>query len=374
MPFLQMSSGHHQVANGIIDSLQENNKLFECEKVDILSYSYGHIEEFISKFYIKWIQLFPGLYSWLYMKSAYKNEYGNKRFYLYEWLFLYSMEKLIKEKNPHLIVCTHALPSYLLSHLKQKGKISVPVINVYTDYFINQIWGIEKIDYHFAPNKEIKEVLIERGVLADQVLLTGIPIHPQFMKFNKVKKPIGDFSVLISGGNLGTGLMKTLVETLNPLGEINYKVLCGKNTKLYNWMKQLNHPLIHPATYISSKEEMNNLYNTVDAIITKPGGVTVSECLYKKIPIFVYHELPGQEQINLRNLKKWGLVYHLDNWRETSNIEEKILRVLQSTIQQKQVNHQLDAYQQDLSKETASLFIEQLLADNLRPSELLGRL
>lgn len=366
MPFLQISSGHHQVANGIIDSLHEANDI-ECEKVDILSYSYGHIEGFISKFYIKWIQVLPNVYSWLYMKSAYKNEYGKKRFYLYEWLFLYWMEKLIKEKNPQLIICTHALPSYLLSQLKQEGKLSVPVINVYTDYFINEIWGIESIDYHFAPNKEIKEVLIDRGVRSDQIFITGIPIHPQFKKHPLVQKPKDVLSVLISGGSLGTGLIKTFVETLNPSGEINFHVLCGKNNKLYNWIKEVNHPFIHAIPYISSKGVMNELYDSVDAIITKPGGVTVSECLYKKIPIFVYHELPGQEQINLRNLKKWGLVYHLDTWRETPNFEEKIITVLQCEKHQKLLNHQIDTYHQHLSKNSISLFIKQLLAENFKP-------
>lgn len=364
MPFLQISSGHHQVANGIIDSLQEANSLFECEKVDILSYSYGKAEGMVSDFYIKWIKLSPGLYSWLYMKSAYKNESERKRFYLYEWLFLYSIEKLIKEKNPQLIICTHALPSYLLSHLKQQGKISIPVINVYTDYFINQIWGIESIDYHFVPNKEIKEVLIERGVKSDQVLLTGIPIHPQFKLQAKAPKPESEFSVLISGGNLGTGLLKTLVEALKPSGKIIYKVLCGKNTKLYNWMNQLNHPLIHPIPYITSKVVMNELYDTIDAIITKPGGVTISECLFKKIPIFIYHELPGQEQINLRNLRKWGLVYNLGNWRETPDFEEELITTLRSDHTQKRLHQQLNDYHQHLSKESISVFINKLLVEN----------
>ena len=364
MPFLQISSGHHQVANGIINSLHETNDMFECEKIDILSYSYGHIEVFISKFYIKWIHLFPKLYSWLYKKSAYKNEYEKKRFYLYEWLFLYWMEKLIKDKKPQLIICTHALPSYLVSRLKQKGKISIPVINVYTDYFINQIWGEKFIDYHFVPNKEIKETLIKHGVKSDHVLVTGIPIHPRFKVQAKVRKQKGVSSVLISGGNLGTGLMKTFVETLQPTGKINYTVLCGKNTKLYNWINQMSHPFIHAVPYISSKEDMNELYDRVDAIITKPGGVTVSECLYKKIPIFIYHELPGQEEINLRNLKDWGLVYHLENWRESPDLEQKIVTALHCDKHQKRLNQQLDTYHQQLSKENISVFIEKLFANN----------
>lgn len=361
MPFLQIPSGHHQVANGVIESLQTND-LFECEKIDILSYSYGKVEVFVSKFYIKWIHLLPAFYSWLYKKTVYKNN-ERSRFYLYEWLLLNQVEKLIKEKNPQLIICTHALPSYLLNLLKEKNKLSVPVINIYTDYFINHLWGIKYIDYHFVPTKEIKNELIERGVIPENILVTGIPIHPHFKDNIDRNKSNEIFSVLICGGNLGAGLMKTFVKKLQPSGKIRYTVLCGKNQKLLNWIQQQNYPLIQALPYISSKEKMNKLYNSVDAIITKPGGVTISECLYKKIPIFIYHELPGQEEINLRNLKKWGLVYHLDNWKKTRDFEQNILQILSCENHQKQFKQHLDNYHQHLySEQHISVFINKLLS------------
>ena len=49
---------------------------------------------------------------------------------------------------------------------------------------------------------------------------------------------------------------------------------------------------------------MNELYSMADAIITKPGGVTISEALKKGLPIFIHSALPGQEEINLKLIKK----------------------------------------------------------------------
>lgn len=43
------------------------------------------------------------------------------------------------------------------------------VVNVYTDFFVNRIWGREKIDYHFAPIKDIKEQLIAEGVDEEKI-------------------------------------------------------------------------------------------------------------------------------------------------------------------------------------------------------------
>ncbi|USK35859.1 hypothetical protein LIT25_11480 [Bacillus sp. F19] len=61
LPFLQISSGHHHVADGMIESLSRKNGLFDCEKVDILSYRFGKIEALVSSIYLKWIHLFPRL-------------------------------------------------------------------------------------------------------------------------------------------------------------------------------------------------------------------------------------------------------------------------------------------------------------------------
>jgi hypothetical protein len=74
--------------------------------------------------------------------------------------------------------------------------------------------------------------------------------------------------------------------------------------------------------------------------------------------------LPGQEEINLGNLKNWGLVYHLENWKESPDFEENLVKILHCDKHQKRLNQQLDTYHQQLSKENISVFIEKLLANN----------
>jgi processive 1,2-diacylglycerol beta-glucosyltransferase len=43
---------------------------------------------------------------------------------------------------------------------------------------------------------------------------------------------------------------------------------------------------------------MNDLYNEMDLVLTTPGGITISGRLRKQIPVFLFHALPGQEEIN----------------------------------------------------------------------------
>src|SRR5699024_6322403 len=223
MPLLQIPSGHHHVADSIKFQLNQLSGDFQCEKVEILSHCYGHVETLISSIYLKWIHKFPGLYSQIYKHAAVKGVKGKKRFYLYEWLFSKKVQQCTEQTKPDLIICTHALPSYILECLKKRNLWSGPVINVYTDYFINNLWGKEGINYHFGASLNARRELLNRGIKPQQTFVTGVPIHPLFKPEKRPPIKKSRFTVLISGGNMGAGSIQQLLDRLHPSGSILYK-------------------------------------------------------------------------------------------------------------------------------------------------------
>ncbi|MCY8235007.1 MGDG synthase family glycosyltransferase [Priestia endophytica] len=367
LPFLQIPSGHHHVAKALSEGVQKNQPHINCESVDILSYSYGKIEFLVSKIYLKWIHTFPELYSLIYRSTVYKNVKNNKRYRLFELLFLTFIKKLLKEKKPDFIVCTHALPSYILSYLKEKEELTIPVINVYTDYFIHQLWGTQHIDYHFVTSLDMKEFLKQKGIKDEQIFVTGIPVHN---KINKQKEPLTEreassaLKILISGGNLGAGTIEELVKKISTNSKTHFYVLCGTNRKLYKKLNGLPNDNITPLTYITSKEKMNELYDHIDAIVTKPGGVTVSECLYKRKPIFIYHALPGQEEINMKTLEKLGVIFQLKGWKEERSLEDQIYSFFKDHKQLQNNQNRIAKYHQHLITKEPAQIIEELMTDH----------
>jgi processive 1,2-diacylglycerol beta-glucosyltransferase len=331
LPFLNIPSGHHQAADAIAEELKRMDPTISTEKIDMLNFTFGFIEPLISNIYLKWIRYFPSTYSTLYRLFVFKeSKMGQKNFILYEWLFLNSILKLISIKKPDLVICTHALPSYLLNKLKKQKLISVPVVNVYTDFFIHNLWGVDSIDYHFVSHQYMTDHLIQQGVVQEKIFVTGIPTHKKIlpkpeMNIDNEKKV---YSCLIMGGSLGVGQIKKLLTKLKDCRSITFHVLCGTNSILYSQLQGMNIGNIIPYPYIHSKEKMDELYNQVDFIITKPGGVTMSEILLKRKPTFVYHALPGQEEINLEQLLKLGVVFQLFNWEKEKALEKHILATL----------------------------------------------
>ncbi|UZJ77914.1 MGDG synthase family glycosyltransferase [Fictibacillus sp. KU28468] len=362
LPFLQMPSGHHQAAEALIDMLKIRKKDIVLKKVDLLSYMNVSLEKMVTGTYLKWIKLMPGTYDLIYKNCTYSTMRKVHSFKGYEILFLKKMEKLLYDEQPDVIICTHSIPSYLVSALKRKGKCRVPVMNVYTDFFINDVWGRGEIDYHFVPNRDMKVKLVtEHHIRQENIIVSGIPVHEQFTKSTKRTNDNRRRKILISGGSSGLGDIYELITAAGPTGAFDYFVLCGNNRKLYEKISQLDADHIHPLPYISSRKEMNEWYDRVDALVTKPGGITVSEALQKSLPIFVHSFLPGQEEINLEYLEKKNLVFRLER---SQSIEAQLMKVLGNQPELKKWHAAKKAYERGLemlSPDQMTKFIQSLL-------------
>lgn len=359
LPFLQLSSGHYQVCRSLEAWMKIYQKPYQCERIDIFSYAFGKIESLISQSYLHAIQYLPSVYSWIYRKNVIEND-PSERYVFYDLLFEKAMLRLIDEKKPDWLICTHALPSYILNRLKQKQKVHARVVNVYTDYVIHNLWGKEGIDYHLVPDLFFKEQLVKNGVEHDKIFATGIPIHPSIKRTDDDLKPSETkLNILITGGNLGIGKMDSMIKNLRPSSALRYYVLCGKNKRLYDTLKE-KMPYVTPLPYIESPDEINQLYNRMHGIVTKPGGVTVTESLSKRLPIFIYHTLPGQEEMNLQYLLSNELAYDLRGVVRTGKASEVIQAHLLSKNKMQQYRKKVEIFHQRVSTKHLAAFIDQI--------------
>lgn len=367
LPLLRMQSGHHQVAEALMDMFPKHTDQFILKKIDLISYTNEALEKIITTSYLNWIRYAPGIYSFAY-KTLFNAPPAKKHACKwYQSIFLKKMEQLVREENPDLIVCTHSFPSYLLSQLKMQGKCHVPVMNVYTDFFISNVWGKEGIDIHFIPSQEVKEQLMRNNYMAKKnLIVTGIPIHKEISgsasELKKERKP----KILIAGGNSGLGSMLKVLQELKTVSQFDFVVLCGNNHKLYQTIKSWELTNIKALPYLSSRAEMNQVYDQVAAVVTKPGGVTVSEALRKRLPMFIHSVLPGQEQINLQFLKQQHLVFELN---PKESLVKQLVRVLHDDQTMDRWHQAIDFYHKGIEVVESQKIVEVmewLLDDELK--------
>ena len=208
-----MPTGHHTVADALIRSLENRIDNIQCQKIDFFSYAHKLLEKAFRLTYLTWIDHSPQTFVWLYHNFVYPSK-SSKHFNWYEIKFLDKMSTLLIEEKPDLIICTQAFPSFLINRLRCSGISTPPVVNVYTDFFVNRLWGIENIDYHLVPDQYIKAELVTRhGINPKNIFVTGIPIDECFIPRTHYKST-PPYHILISGGSGGLGDIQSLSNNL----------------------------------------------------------------------------------------------------------------------------------------------------------------
>lgn len=318
-------------------------------------------EKAIVKFYLKWIRHIPASYSWFYQKLANKPSKKTVSHPFYDFLFLDKMEQILEEEKPDLIICTHAFASYFINKLKMAGKCPAPCINIYTDFFINDLWGKSDIDYHFVPSLQIKnELQFSHGVREENIFITGIPVSLKFDE--QLTKENRRPSMLIFGVNKDLSELVKILASGNRQKHWNFQILTSQNENSFEKAQAFASDTVEILPDISSKEKMNRLYSNADAFVTKPGGVSISEALKKNIPIFIHSALPGQEQINLNYLTAQKLVFEVP---KNENLAEFVAETLSDSKKMQAHKTAVQRYKDSLTiRQTKEIFflIENALA------------
>jgi processive 1,2-diacylglycerol beta-glucosyltransferase len=217
-------------------------------------------------------------------------------------------EFLIRE-NPDCIISTHFLPSEISAHLKINRKIKSKVVTVITDFGVHPFWVSGGTDLYIVASEFTRQQLVDEGVSVDIIKPLGIPVDARFLgEFNKnqllarLNLSRNKFAILIVTGSFGTGPIEEIVDILT--GEVQIMVVCANNKRLFRRLSRKNYPGLRVFGFI---DNIHELMAVSDLIITKPGGLGISEALVMDLfPVFIA-PIPGQEAENIRILKKYGL-------------------------------------------------------------------
>ena len=123
-------------------------------------------------------------------------------------------------------------------------------------------------------------------------------------------------TILIMGGGQGLGPMKEAVKSLVRLERpLQLIVICGTNVKLVNWIKKIQRQTTKKIIFYDYASNVDELMEVSTLIVSKPGGMTTSECLAKGLPMVIVDPIPGQEERNSQFLVNQGIAIRVDDKR-----------------------------------------------------------
>jgi len=227
---------------------------------------------------------------------------------VYNGLNTAPLVEYLKKGQFDRILVTHFLAAEVCGYLRRTNQIGGKLVVVVTDFDVHKIWLIRGVDEYCVASAYTKERLVAMGVDAGKVFVTGIPLHAKFTQARDkaaVRRQLGLdaglFTVLVSTSSFGFGPIEELAEYFKGLQVI---VICGHNEKLYGRLLAKGRPHHKICRFVDNMEEM---MAASDVMVTKPGGLSVTEALANHLPLVFFSAIPGQEAGNVRVLAANGI-------------------------------------------------------------------
>ena len=300
--------GHHQTAKAISDYLTGNGA--ECRTVDVLEYFAPAVRELVSTGYLVSTKHMPTAYGRFYELA--ENQDINRDSVMSDFTLKIigrKLSKLLSEYMPDAIICTHVFAAQILSRIKNFTGLSVGII---TDFTIHPYWEDTELDYYVTASELLTLQANKKGIESDRVLPIGIPIQEKFtVKLSKsearAKLGIDDkLTVLIMSGSMGYGNLYTQVKKMDKLAaDFQIICVCGNNKKLKKRIDAIRTDRkIYNHGYV---DNIDIMMDAADVLVSKPGGLTISEALAKRVPMILLKPIPGQEDRNTEFLLNNGV-------------------------------------------------------------------
>jgi processive 1,2-diacylglycerol beta-glucosyltransferase len=284
-----VGSGHDRAAQALELAIKSRHPNTVVEVIDVLSYAPRGFAKIYGSLWM-WKSPQYGRHLW----AQWDENYSLDRW----WSLILRNSPLvrhIKEFNPNRIICTHFLSAKVMSDLRLSREIAAPLYVTLTDYDVHSIWFHESVDRYFVGNEEMKSEMVQRGIDKNIIDAFGIPINPVFSE-----KPNKDFiiNVLELDKCTSTTLVlsrqaidiERIVDCITTLQrKIQILVVAGRNSKLKaklekkEFEKHITLKTFGFVNYI----QLIELMEVSDIAITKAGGLTISECLAKGLPMLV---------------------------------------------------------------------------------------
>jgi processive 1,2-diacylglycerol beta-glucosyltransferase len=233
-------------------------------------------------------------------------ELNNRLRSLVERLGITRLDRLVRKFAPEAIICTHFLPVELLLRLKRQGRLPQPLYCVVTDFFAHAFWVTPGIDGYFVGSEMTRDLLAARGVTPAIIQVSGIPIDPLIAEPKDLAEmrarhhfSLDEPLVVLFGGGLNVQRVRMIAEGIlasDIRGAL--AVVAGRNEALTDALDGLADGPSMRLQALGFIDYVDDLVAASDLVISKAGGLIVSETLARGTPMLLIDPIPGQEEWN----------------------------------------------------------------------------
>jgi 1,2-diacylglycerol 3-beta-galactosyltransferase len=219
------------------------------------------------------------------------------------------LREIIRQKQPDVIVCTYLFYQGLLSAIFTIEKRHIPLLTIVTDLeTVQSLWFHPVADVCLVPTQTVYDLAVQAGLPPEKVKITGIPVRPELMKGDQdrvsLRQSLGWRPDLFTVLAVGSKRVEHLYESLRVLNHsglpVQLVVVAGGDDERYlNFQETQWHVETHCYNFVT---EMGTFMRAADCILSKAGGLIVSESLACGLPLILIDVIPGQETGNANHV------------------------------------------------------------------------
>lgn len=319
-------AGHNSAAAAIGEELTARGESWEI--VDSLAFISEKVSGFISWGHSYVYKNFPKLFG-----AGYRFEENHSVKFIYDQCArgVPSLEEKLEEKWD-AVVCVHVFSGMMMTELRKRRGKGLPCIFVATDYTCSP--GVSELDMDLfcIPHESLTEEFVRNGVPRERIVASGIPVRRAFceqIERGEAKRTLGlpteGSMVMLSCGSMGCGHMeKNAIRLCERMPEGAYLVVvCGSNQKAYEALLPYASDRLK---VVGFTDQMPLYMSAAELYITKPGGLTTSEAIAKRLPMIFINAVPGCETRNYDFLIRCGVASGAGKWRHVTGAVNYALR------------------------------------------------
>lgn len=304
-----VGAGHTRAAKAVAQALALESPDSHAVVVDALDLARPLFKKIYGDGYLELVEKAPKLFGLLFEMTDRKpseRALGDKARRLVQRWGAGELVDLLERGDWDAVVSTHFLPPEFIAALKREGRFPAPLLTVVTDYDAHRIWVHPPTERYCVAGPLAAASLRAHGVPAASIQTTGIPIDPAFsapLDREPARREFGLSGaspvVVQSAGGHGVGpladVYRALLASAVPAQIV---VVCGRNEQARAKLAKIRVPARHRAKILGYTDKMRALMAAADLLVTKPGGLTVSEALACGLPMALVSPIPGQEERN----------------------------------------------------------------------------
>lgn len=251
-----------------------------------------------------------------------------------------TMKTVLAEFSPDIILSTSHLFHAPLGAALSRTRLSVPFYSIITDlYEVHKLWFQPSPDRFFVGSEAVRDQAVTSGIPAEKVYVSGIPVNPKIASRNQSKaelrRRLGWEERLLTILAVGSRRINRLAENLAVIDGSRFPfqvaAVAGGDDGLHEQF--LKTRWRHPVFIYNYVGCLPDMLRSADVLISKAGGLIITEGLACDLPMILVDAIPGQETGNARYICENGAgvvsnspaetLAILDGWLEDDQRELK---------------------------------------------------